>query len=165
MMLLMYISNWQLHLKWPRVGANLPSGWIFIGCTDGAGLDIAVTLNPAGSVSVEPAIMAILWTSRGRKRFLHDGARLKLLSSPYSNRRIKHSHHGNWFRSKNTSWFSTVNKYLPQNSSLSLFLWLCTVLPVPKNECDLVICLFIVRTFYVILQSTCRGIVELPQFS
>lgn len=54
----------------------VPSVVIFRECPD-----VVVNLNPAGSVSEEPGIMLIPWTSRGGNCLLQEGPRLKFLSS------------------------------------------------------------------------------------
>lgn len=61
----------------------LPSGMVFLGGAGGGCMDPRVdTRKPAGSVSAEPPSIPPLWWSRGRKRFLQEGARRNTLSSP-----------------------------------------------------------------------------------
>lgn len=66
---------------------GVPSGGIFLAGADGGGSGTRlVTRKPAGSVSAEPLSMLMLCISRGRKRFLQDGVRRKVLSSPWGGR-------------------------------------------------------------------------------
>lgn len=66
-----------------RAAGPSPSGRIFLdGAAGGCRGPRVATRKPAGSVSAEALSMPPPWGSRGRKRFLQEGARRNTLSSP-----------------------------------------------------------------------------------
>lgn len=68
-----------------RPARHSPSGSIFLGGAAGGCRGPRVdTRKAAGRVSAEAPSRPLLWWSRGRKRFLQEGARRNTLSSPCS---------------------------------------------------------------------------------